>query len=79
MANSFSFLWALIFLYSVIAALLLKTGKVSPSKQVGFSIFAHAVIAVGALVNALGISSIVGVIVILTGVYLHYKAMVGKS
>ena len=75
MVSVFIFLWALIFLYSVIAALLLKTGKAKPSRQVGYSIYGHIVIAAGALINGLGLNPAIGVIVILFGVYLHYKEM----
>lgn len=74
-SSAFSFLWALIILYSFIAALLLQTGKAKPCKHVGYSVYAHLVIAAGALFNGLGLNSIIGVVVILIGVYLHYKKM----
>ncbi|WNC70640.1 hypothetical protein RGQ13_10915 [Thalassotalea psychrophila] len=75
MESAFSFLWALIFLYSVIAAMLLKTGKAKPCRQVGYSVYGHLVMAAGALINGLGLNPAIGVIVIMFGVYLHYKEM----
>ncbi|WOH38295.1 hypothetical protein RI844_03390 [Thalassotalea fonticola] len=75
MGSAFSFLWALIFLYSLIAIVLLKTGKACPSKHVGYSVNGHLVMSTGALINGLGLNPAIGVIIILFGVYLHYKKM----
>lgn len=78
-SSAFSFLWALIFLYSLIAIGLLKTGKASPSKQVGYSVNGHLLMATGALINGLGFNPAIGVIIILFGVYRHYKEMIDKQ
>ncbi|WNC70219.1 hypothetical protein RI845_08770 [Thalassotalea nanhaiensis] len=79
MANFFNFLWAFILLYSVVAALLLVTGKAKPGMQVGYSLYGHLVTSAGALINGLGLNPTIGVIVILYGVYLHYKEMIKQQ
>ncbi|KGJ93400.1 hypothetical protein [Thalassotalea sp. ND16A] len=75
MENVFALLWLLIMCYSLVAAVLIKTGKAKPSKQIGYSISGHALMFVGALLNFSGLYPTIGVVVILSGVYFHYRKM----
>ncbi|OUS24672.1 hypothetical protein A9Q98_13175 [Thalassotalea sp. 42_200_T64] len=75
MANTFNLLWLLMICYSLVAAVLIKTGKAKPSKPIGYSISGHALIIVGALLNFSGLYPTIGVVVILSGVYFHYRKM----